>query len=119
MLTISTIGRRIHEQRKGTTFVLKTGISNNEDCSELIARSGVTKTKSRPANHKGHDVEVDPMPSWFQPKEHQVLAENELIMTSFKWNVHNHGRTMNLKWLESEPTDADRARPRQRTAVVS
>ena len=20
-------------------------------------------------------------------------------MTSFKWNVHNHGRTMNLKWL--------------------
>jgi thiosulfate reductase/polysulfide reductase chain A len=78
-------------------FVQKIG--KNEDCSELIARSGVTKTKNRPAKHKGHEVEVDPMPSWFQPKEHQVLAENELIMTSFKWNVHNHGRTMNLKWL--------------------
>ncbi len=78
-------------------FVQKIG--KNEDCSELIARSGVTKTKSRPASHKGHDVEVDPMPSWFQPKEHQQLADDELIMTSFKWNVHNHGRTMNLKWL--------------------
>jgi len=78
-------------------FVEKIG--RNEDCSELIAKSGVSKTKSRPANHKGHDVDIDPMPSWFQPKEHQALAENELIMTSFKWNVHNHGRTMNLKWL--------------------
>jgi len=27
------------------------------------------------------------------------IAGDELIMTSFKWNVHNHGRTMNLKWL--------------------
>ena len=41
-------------------FVQKIG--NNEDCSDLIARSGVTKTKSRPENHKGHDVEIDPMP---------------------------------------------------------
>ncbi|GAB4135490.1 MAG: molybdopterin-dependent oxidoreductase [Planctomycetaceae bacterium] len=78
-------------------FVQKIG--KNEDCSELIAKSGVTKTKNRPANHKGHDVNIDPMPTWFQPREHQQLADNELIMTSFKWNVHNHGRTMNLKWL--------------------
>ena len=74
-------------------------IGNNEDCSELIARSGVTKTKNRPANHQGHDLQVDSMPSWFQPSEHENLADDELIMTSFKWNVHNHGRTMNLKWL--------------------
>ena len=78
-------------------FVQKIG--KNEDCSELIARSGVTKTKNRHANHKGHDLDVDPMPSWFQPSEHENLADDELIMTSFKWNVHNHGRTMNLKWL--------------------
>lgn len=78
-------------------FVHKIG--KNEDCSELIARSGVTKTKSRPANHQGNDLEIDQMPGWFQPKEHQNLADDELIMTSFKWNVHNHGRTMNLKWL--------------------
>ena len=78
-------------------FIQKIG--KNEDCSELIAKSGVTKTKNRHANHQGHDLDVDPMPSWFQPKEHQRLADDELIMTSFKWNVHNHGRTMNLKWL--------------------
>jgi len=78
-------------------FVQKIG--KNEDCSELIAKSGVTKTKNRPDNHKPHDIDVDPMPTWFQPKEHQDMGDDELIMTSFKWNVHNHGRTMNLKWL--------------------
>ena len=39
------------------------------------------------------------MPIWFQPPELQNLSTDELVMTSFKWNVHNHGRTMNLKWL--------------------
>ena len=39
------------------------------------------------------------MPTWFQPEELTSLAGDELVMTSFKWNVHNHGRTMNLKWL--------------------
>ena len=74
-------------------------IGKNEDCSDLIAASGVTKTKNRPEQHKGNDLEIDEMPIWFQPLEHQDMADNELIMTSFKWNVHNHGRTMNLKWL--------------------
>ena len=80
-----------------SAFVQKIG--KNEDCSELIARSGVTKTKNRPEQHEGHDVDIDPMPTWFQPQEHSSLGDDELIMTSFKWNVHNHGRTMNLKWL--------------------
>ena len=78
-------------------FIQKIG--NNEDCSDLIARSGITRTKSRPGTHQGCNVEIDPMPSWFQPREHAALADDELIMTSFKWNVHNHGRTMHLKWL--------------------
>ncbi|MBB73149.1 MAG: hypothetical protein CMJ75_01405 [Planctomycetaceae bacterium] len=78
-------------------FVQKIG--RNQDCSELIAQSGMTRTRNRHANHQGHDLEVDPMPSWFQPQEHTGLADDELVMTSFKWNVHNHGRTMNLKWL--------------------
>jgi anaerobic selenocysteine-containing dehydrogenase len=77
-------------------FVEKIG--RNEDCSDLIANSG-TKTKNRPEQHKGHDVEIDSMPIWKQIVEHENLAANELVMTSFKWNVHNHGRTMNLKWL--------------------
>jgi anaerobic selenocysteine-containing dehydrogenase len=73
-------------------------IGKNEDCSELIARSG-SKASNRPKQHAGHDLEISEMPTWFQSKDHQGLAENELVMTSFKWNVHNHGRTMNLKWL--------------------
>lgn len=80
-----------------SAFVEKVG--RNEDCSELIARSGVTKTKNRPAHHSGHNIEVDPLPIYYELSEHQNLADDELIMTSFKWNVHNHGRTMNLKWL--------------------
>ncbi len=74
-------------------------VAKNEDCSDLINLSGVTKTKNRPDKHKGNDSVVDQMPIWLQPDEHQSMADDELIMTSFKWNVHNHGRTMNLKWL--------------------
>jgi len=78
-------------------FVNKIG--RNEDCSEMINHSGMTKTTNRPEQHKGRDIDVDAMPIWMQITEHQDLADDELVMTSFKWNVHNHGRTMNLKWL--------------------
>jgi anaerobic selenocysteine-containing dehydrogenase len=78
-------------------FISRIGM--NQDCSDLISKSGHTKAKNRPAHHAGSDVEINEMPIWFQPIDHSTLAENELIMTSFKWNVHNHGRTMNLKWL--------------------
>ncbi len=74
-------------------------IGKNVDCSDLISLSGVTKTKNRPAQHEGYNVEIESLPVWTQPVEHRELADEELIMTSFKWNVHNHGRTMNLKWL--------------------
>ena len=78
-------------------FVQKIG--RNEDCSDLIARSGQSKTKNRPPQHAGHDVEINQLPIWLPLPEHQNLTDEELVMTSFKWNVHNHGRTMNLKWL--------------------
>lgn len=77
-------------------FVERTG--QNLDCTDLINQSGI-KAKNRPAQHQGHDLEIDSMPIWLQPIEHQSLNDDQLIMTSFKWNVHNHGRTMNLKWL--------------------
>ena len=73
-------------------------IGKNEDCSDLIANSGA-KASNRPDQHKGHDIEIDALPIFIQPVEHKDLPDDELIMTSFKWNVHNHGRTMNLKWL--------------------
>ena len=74
-------------------------IGRNQDCSELIAASGMTKTKNRHESHLTHDLKIEEMPVWFQPRELQDLPDDELVMTSFKWNVHNHGRTMNLKWL--------------------
>ena len=80
-----------------SVFISKIGL--NEDCSDLINQSGVTKTKSRPKQHEGHDLDISVMPIWLPFDEHQTLGNDELIMTSFKWNVHNHGRTMNLKWL--------------------
>lgn len=78
-------------------FINQVGM--NQDCSELIKKSGVIKTKNRPEQHKGFDVEIHEMPIWHQIEEHENLGDDELVMTSFKWNVHNHGRTMNLKWL--------------------
>ena len=96
-------------------FVQKIG--RNQDCSELIAQSGVTRTRNRHANHQGHELEVDPMPSWFQPQEHVSLGDDELVMTSFKWNVHNHGRTMNLKWL-AEIVHSNPAWLNPRTAAI-
>lgn len=80
-----------------SVFVQQTGL--NQDTTELIKRSSVTRTKPRPEQHKPYDVPVDQMPIWLQPIEHQDMEDDQLIMTSFKWNVHNHGRTMNLKWL--------------------
>ena len=80
-----------------SAFVKQTGM--NQDTSELISKSSMLKTKPRPEQHKPYNVPIEEMPVWMQPVEHQDLPESDLIMTSFKWNVHNHGRTMNLKWL--------------------
>ena len=76
-------------------FVSKTG--RNEDTSELT-RIANSKGKNRAAHHKGHEYEIYPWPTYMPIAEHQELDEDQLIMTSFKWNVHNHGRTANLKW---------------------
>jgi anaerobic selenocysteine-containing dehydrogenase len=80
-----------------SVFISQTGL--NKDTTELIKRSSMVKTKPRPEQHKPYDVPIDEMPIWMQPIEHEEIDADHLIMTSFKWNVHNHGRTMNLKWL--------------------
>ncbi|MFT6830992.1 MAG: thiosulfate reductase/polysulfide reductase chain A, partial [Planctomycetota bacterium] len=76
-------------------FVAMTG--KNQDTSELtkIANS---KGKNRPAYHQGHEYDIYPWPKYSPIDEHQDMREDQLVMTSFKWNVHNHGRTANLKW---------------------
>ena len=78
-------------------------VARNEDVSDL-ARLANSKGKNRPAHHAPHSYEIDPWPRYMPVEEHEALRDDELIMTSFKWNVHNHGRTG-----ESEMALRDRA----------
>jgi anaerobic selenocysteine-containing dehydrogenase len=77
-------------------FVRK--LAKNEDISALAALAN-SKAKNRPKSHAEHVYDVPELPTYQQILEHLELREDELVMTSFKWNVHNHGRTANLKWL--------------------
>lgn len=44
--------------------------------------------------------EISPLPIYAQIPDHQrALDPDQLIMISFKWNVHNAHRTMQSKWL--------------------
>ena len=76
-------------------FVART--ARNEDTSDLTALAN-SKGKNRAAHHAGHEYELSPWPRYMAVPEHEELEDDQLIMTSFKWNVHNHGRTANLKW---------------------
>ncbi len=77
-------------------FVALTG--RNADTSALTAIAN-SKGKNRSSHHKGHEYDLSPWPQYVPIEEHEHLAEDQLVMTSFKWAVHNHGRTANLKWL--------------------
>ena len=77
-------------------FVAK--VARAEDVSDLVALAN-SKGKNRPAEHAEHRYDIYPWPTYMPIDEHQDLDDDQLVMTSFKWNVHNHGRTANLKWL--------------------
>lgn len=76
-------------------FVAK--VARNEDVSEHVALAN-SKGSNRPDHHKPYNYELSEWPSYMQIEEHVGLEDDQLVMTSFKWNVHNHGRTANLKW---------------------
>ncbi|MFT7669216.1 MAG: thiosulfate reductase/polysulfide reductase chain A [Planctomycetota bacterium] len=95
-------------------FLVKT--AKNEDTSHLTDKAN-SKGRNRAAHHKGHEYELSPWPKFEVPEEHKHLDEDQLVMTSFKWGVHNHGRTANLKWCSEivhsnpawlHPTTAER-----------
>jgi thiosulfate reductase / polysulfide reductase chain A len=49
---------------------------------------------------RGANKVVEPLPVYLPiPDLERGLAEDQLIMISFKWNVHNAHRTMQSKWL--------------------
>ncbi len=72
-------------------------VARNQDVTDLVA-SANSKGSNRPEHHKPYNYEVSPWPIYMQIEEHLGLDSDQLVMTSFKWNVHNHGRTANLKW---------------------
>ncbi len=39
------------------------------------------------------------LPSWMAHPDHENLKEDQLVMTTYKVNVHTHSRTQNCKWL--------------------
>ena len=72
-------------------------MGQSADVSDLIARAN-SKGRQRPDSHKQYTLDIKPGPHYMQIEEHKNLKDDEFVMTSFKWNVHNHGRTANLKW---------------------
>ena len=72
-------------------------VARNADVTDLVADAN-SKGSNRPAHHAPYNYELSPWPIYAPIDEHQELEPDQLVMTSFKWNVHSHGRTANLKW---------------------
>lgn len=51
------------------------------------------------------DRNLPPLPTYTPIPEHQNLAENELILTTFRVNVQTLSRTQNCYWLDEITTD--------------
>lgn len=62
---------------------------------DKVNKSGKFEIYSELLKKKG----FDPIPTWFPVPEFESKKENELILSTFKVNVHTHSRTKNCKWL--------------------
>lgn len=75
-----------------SSFLVDVGL--NRDTSKYSARAGVKAERS-----PGNDIAIHPLPIYEPIPAHANLQKDQLILTTFKWNVHTQGRTMNQKWL--------------------
>ena len=62
---------------------------------DKVNKSGLFEIHSGLMQAKG----LDPMPGWIAVPEHEAMADDELVLTTYKVNVHTHSRTMNCRWL--------------------
>ncbi len=62
---------------------------------DKVNKSGMFEIYSELLKKKG----FNPMPGWMPIPEHQKMRKDELILTTYKVNVHTHSRTQNCKWL--------------------
>ncbi len=58
-------------------------------------KTGLFEIRSKALEDKGFDA----IPSWMPIPEHEEMASDQLILTTFKVAVQTHSRTQNSKWL--------------------
>jgi anaerobic selenocysteine-containing dehydrogenase len=62
---------------------------------DKLNKSGYFEIYSSLMEEKG----LPPMPSYMAVPEHEKLEPDQLVLTTYKVNVHTHSRTMNCRWL--------------------
>jgi anaerobic selenocysteine-containing dehydrogenase len=62
---------------------------------DKVNKTGYMEIYSELMEEKG----FNPLPSYYPIPEHQAMAEDQLILTTYKVNVQTHSRTQNCKWL--------------------
>ncbi|RKZ36703.1 MAG: DMSO reductase, partial [Gammaproteobacteria bacterium] len=62
---------------------------------DKVNKSGYFELYSTLMEEKG----LPAMPTFMAVPEHQGMRDDQLILTTFKVNVHTHSRTMNCRWL--------------------
>jgi anaerobic selenocysteine-containing dehydrogenase len=62
---------------------------------DKLNKSGYLELYSNLLKEKGHA----PLPSFMPIPEHEKMKSDELILTTYKVNVHIHSRSANCKWL--------------------
>jgi len=62
---------------------------------DAVNKSGYFEIYSELMAAKG----LSPLPVYIEIPEHAAMKDDDLILTTFKVNVHTHSRTMNCRWL--------------------
>jgi anaerobic selenocysteine-containing dehydrogenase len=79
----------------GFEYMRTHGILCDRNATVEEREHGVLNVKSDPLAEAGFDA----IPAWMPIPTHEKMNADELILTTFKVNVHTHSRTQNCKWL--------------------
>jgi len=62
---------------------------------DKVNKTGLFELYSEIMEQKG----FNPLPSYYPIPEHAEMKDGDLVLTTYKVNVHSHSRTQNCKWL--------------------
>jgi len=79
----------------GFEYMKKHGLYADKSAESFVAPPRSASIKSDRLAGEGFDA----IPAWMPVPWHQDLSPGQLILTTFKVNVHTHSRTQNCKWL--------------------